>query len=603
MMAPAESARCHVAKKRQRYNPLNERDMSRLRRSAEWSRERLASFRKTAYDLVDQFTGGSYADGGQSGSVPLNMEEMMVNIYQRQLASGEPQVAVETTSRLLKPSAHELELAVNHLITKEMDLGESLNEVVKDAMFCMGVMKIGETPKEHEHMRGFRHDAGQPFADPVAIEDWVHDMSATRYEQVDYAGHKFPVPLEMVLESPLYDKKAKLEIENASRQGNLMTGEADERPETIGSGRSWMQEEYRQKVWLWEMWLPSDNLLVTYGDEHQSRPLWTREFEGPERGPHHLLGYTSVPGNIMPLAPAAVLEDLHDLINRLFIKAGQQADRQKTILAAQNRAATAVSAISQARDGQTILTDVSPELIKEFTTAGVDPNLMTALIQFKQLFNYAAGNMEALGGLGPQSATLGQDKLLTESASERLADMQRRVVKFTTGVTRDLAWYMWRNPYVDMPLTKQLTPTISRDFRWTADSRNGEFFDYNFAVVPYSLRSRSPQEKLSVLNQMVTGIILPMMPILQQQGISFDAFKFLELVSKLSNVPELADIIKSDMGIALNDQDASVKQSPVTQRNYTRTGQPSRANQQGSDQMAMQQFMSKGAQQPAEALG
>jgi hypothetical protein len=228
----------------------------------------------------------------------------------------------------------------------------------------------------------------------------------------------------------------------------------------------------------------------------------------------------------------------------------------------------------------------------------VDPSLMGAMTQFKDLFVYMSGNLDALGGLGAQSGTLGQDKLLTQSASERLNDMQDRVVKATTQVVRDLAWYLWRNPYIDLPLTKEITPTIKRDFRWNSSQREGDFFDYNFDVVPYSLQSRSPNERLQFLLQIVQTVIMPMYPLLQQQGISFDMFKFMQMVAKLSNEKTLGDLLVNDMGMTANQEGVvTPRQSPVTSRNYTRHNVPGQSRA-GADQQAVQ-----GYQQAAAAGG
>jgi hypothetical protein len=459
-------------------NPLDERDVYLLRQSMDWSRERLRRFRENRKDAIDQYTGGSYGDGGDSGSVPLNMMELAVNVYQRQLASDNPQVLCTSQRTHLKPVAEELQIGVNHLLKHAIDFSSALNAVVVDALFCMGVMKVGVTPEEHEGINGFRHDAGQVYADPVGLEDWVHDMNARRYEEIDYAGNLYRVPLEEVMESPLFSKKAKDGLRASVRNEASYTDRNYlERPESLTGGSEPMPLEYHEHVDLWDIWLPRDRILVTMPPEGFGAPLRVVDWDGPDIGPFYLLGFASVPSNIMPLAPAMVWEDMHDLINRLFLKAGEQADRQKTVLAGQNRTKNAMEAIIQTPDGESLCTEVDPNLIKEFVFGGVDGNLMAALSQFKDLFSYLAGNLDALGGLGAQSQTVGQDRLLSSSASSRIADMQQKVLRFTESVVTDIAWYMWNDPTVDLALTKPITTGISRQFNLTPDSMEGDFFD------------------------------------------------------------------------------------------------------------------------------
>ncbi len=589
-----------------RHNPLNNRQMSKLRESIKWSRDRLAPFRRTNKELIEQYAGGSYGEGGSPA--PLNMIELAVNIYQRQLVSQSPSVIITSPVAALRPASAELELATNHLIQKQIDLGQALNEVVVDAMFTIGIMKVGETEAEHANMMGFRHDGSQPYADALSFVDWVHDANATRYEQVDYAGHRFAAPLDMVLDSPIYDKKAKIALESYAREGEAVRNDLDDIPAQYGTVNSGVSSEFRQKLWLWEIWLPGDDIIVTYADGLDAKPLWVRENTGKETGPFKILGYSSVPSSIVPLAPAMIWEDMGDLINRLMIKVGQQADRQKTVLAAQNRAANAVEAIMNTPDGHTVLTDMDPALIREMRTGGVDPNLLTTLLQFKQLFSYAAGNLDSLGGLGSQSQTLGQDKLLSQSASERLASMQSRTVKFTKEVVEDLAWYMWHNDTVDIPIQKKLTRTITRDVRWTSASRRGSIFDYNFEVSPHSLNEQSPQERMNVIMQIVSQVVMPMMPALQEAGASFDIIRFLELIAKLSNVDELSELIRNEEGRQLNEprQGSSSSKPSVTDRTYRRVGEPSQTPEQKVEQQLsnpMANMQSQGQQSQGQYPG
>ena len=57
------------------------------------------------------------------------------------------------------------------------------------------------------------------------------------------------------------------------------------------------------------------------------------------------------------------------------------------------------------------------------------------------------------------------------------------------------------------------------------------------------MQHQTPQSRLAALNQVVTQIITPMMPILQQQGIQFDINAYLQKVAAYSNMPDLGDIV------------------------------------------------------------
>lgn len=565
-----------------RYNPNDENSLARLRDAVDFSRQRLRPFRENRADMIDMYVGSSYGDGGTSGEVIINLVELAVNIYQRQLASHAPQVMVDTPIRALNPVAVELTMAVNYLIEHQIDLGETLNDAVYDAMFNMAIVKVGITPPEHHELQGFTHDSGRIFSDVVDFADWVHDMNAARWDQIEYCGNRYRVPLENVLESPLFDKKAKQFLAPMLRnEDESFERGDDEHPAALSQGKSPMPLEVNNHVTLWDIWLPHEGLVVTYPAGGLGTALRVVEWDGPEHGPYHRLGFAKVPSNIIPLAPAMLWEDINDLINRLALKAGQQADRQKTVLAGQNRASAAMEAILDTPDGMSLVTDIDPNLIKEFSFGGVDGNLMGALGNFKDLFSYVAGNLDSLGGLSPQAETLGQDRLITASASQRINDMQDRVVKFTTGIVRDIAWYLWNDPLANIALKRKVTDSIEIDVSWNTDSRAGDFFDYQFSVVPHSLQSKTPAERLQFLMQIVNTVIIPLRPLLQQQGITFDIEEFLKQVARLSNSPDIEKIVRREVGLPLQPHGTpESEQSPNTTRTYVRMDRGGNARQQ-----------------------
>ena len=433
-------------------------------------------------------------------------------------------------------------------------------------------------------------------------------MTARRFDEVEYCGHMYQMTIDEIMENEDFTKAGKEAAWSALKQSGSaggIYGNTSESPDDLTNSGTFEQDNYTDKVDLWEMYIPAggDNrepLCVVSIVDSDEEPLFVGEPNVPDDGPFELLGFSPVPGNIMPVSPAMLWEDIGDLVNRLFLKAGDQADRQRTILAGRNNTVNAMEAIIQTADGETVLTDIDPERIKEFRFGGVDGSLMATIMQFKDLFSYQAGNIDSLGGLDAASSTLGQDRMLSQSASERLADMQERVVKHTTNVIRKIGWYLWSNDEIELPLNKPITPTISRNFKWNKYSRDGEFFDYNFRIIPYSLQAKSPQDRVQTMMMIVNQTILPMMPVLQQQGIAFDIFKYLEKIAELTDIQELNDLIYNDAGMTMNQRDTvDPKSSPVTQRNYTRQSIPGKDTAQGQNQQAIEQFQKMGQSQPS----
>ena len=187
-----------------RYNDINYQG---LRKAIEHSRRRLQPYREKRVSAVREFVGRNYSDTGSRDRVPVNMLELFISTYARQLIANRPQVNVTPRVRTLSPQASELELATNHVL-KEMDIETTLRLAVIDALFSIGIVKVGVTESVHEPMRGFLHEAGQPFAECVGLDDWVHDMSARSMEECGYMGHRYRVPTRLLRESDLFSNNA-----------------------------------------------------------------------------------------------------------------------------------------------------------------------------------------------------------------------------------------------------------------------------------------------------------------------------------------------------------------------------------------------------------
>jgi hypothetical protein len=67
---------------------------------------------------------------------------MAVSIYLRLLAARAPKCIVGTDNSALRPFAADMEIVLNQL-PKEIDLRSTLRRAVVEAMFSMGVVKVG----------------------------------------------------------------------------------------------------------------------------------------------------------------------------------------------------------------------------------------------------------------------------------------------------------------------------------------------------------------------------------------------------------------------------------------------------------------------------
>ena len=69
------------------YNGDN---LDKLRKSIQSSRRRLQPYREKRVRAIREFVGRNYSDTGSRDRVPVNMLELFISTYSRQLVGNEP---------------------------------------------------------------------------------------------------------------------------------------------------------------------------------------------------------------------------------------------------------------------------------------------------------------------------------------------------------------------------------------------------------------------------------------------------------------------------------------------------------------------------------
>jgi len=580
------------ADKRGDSSPLSV-DVSRLRESMDWSIKELVPFRERYTESITVCAGSRY---GQTNldKTPVNLMRLAVEIWLRQLVSQNPRSLVLTRSPALISQAYELELALNHTL-KNINFGRSMSEVVRSAIFLFGVMKVGVAPKKT--FRKQYHPGGdQVFADPVLVEDFIFDMNARRIEEWEWCANRYRLPLDEVRDNPDFDKTVRGRIRSESRNVSDTAFSGGDRASQISTSKSISDTEYHDSVELWDIWLPGDGLLVTMPTQAGLEPLRVREWEGPDNGPFHLLTFNNMPGNVVPSAPVQHLYDLQTLLTKLFNQLARQAGKQRTITLATAAAVADGTAqrIKAAQDGE-IVTVTHTDQVRELRYGGADPQNLRLVMWLKDLFSYSAGNLESMGGLSQQGDTLGQEQLMRQSSSQMLRDMQTKVEAFTTNVLEDVAWYLYNDPIGETNLSKEIEGYGHIPFVWGPDRREADFFEYNFELSPYSLQNQGPEQRLGRIMQFAQQILIPLAPQMGQWGKVFNVDKFLDLISKYGDLPELSTLVsggemQASEGLLGSGGGGRALQSPVTTRNYTRKSIPGGGGSQGREAQMMNEL-------------
>jgi hypothetical protein len=584
------------------FNPNDPRSLDRLGGALRWSRRQLSSFRRHRYDVIEQYVGHHYSDSGAPAPIPVNLIYLAANIYLRQLVSRAPRAMVTARDPQFKALALDMQAWLDRAAVG-MRLLEALRTCAQNALFGgLGVMKCGVARAGEIEIRGTTQQLGQPYALPVSFDNFVVDMAASRYEYAKFAGDRYPVPLDEAREDPLFDKQAREALQ--AQTGRRQNEAGDPRTSAISQGNDQPQDQdYEDVVELWDLWLPREKLIVTVPYQEGAegglvtgqKPLRVVEWGEPHTGPYRVLSLCDVPDALLSAAPLQSLMDIHLMLARGWRKVGRQADRMKKISTFKGGAADDQANINRADDGDSVQVNF-PEELQEAVLGGVNQPLVAFMETVRNVASWAGGNLDSLGGLSPQTSTVGQEELLAKSSSSQIAEMQDRTVAFSKDVMGDAARHWYENPHLFFEASRQDAAGGDVPVSITPQMRQIPFDRLNVEVDPYSQQPSTPATRLAGVMQVLTQVILPNAASMAPKGYFVDWDAVLEVLSRYGDYPDLKDLVKKGpppdqaAGQALGQgAQEQAQKAPPPNRTTTRINRPGMTDR--GHNMQMQQLL------------
>lgn len=569
-------------------------NMARLCRAMKSASTSLASFRRNRTRDIRDYVGANYGENGSERRMLNNGLSLYVQVMSQALVGQNPRFMLSTPSRRAKPTVSAEQEWVNEQVEK-IGLGSIMRECVVDSLFCLGITKVALSTPADSAVSGWHLSSGEPFAANIDLDDFTYDIHARRFEEASFIAHRFRMPLDIAREWKEFDSKQRKEL-HASDDPEF-TSEGDERTAWLSRNEEGLDEEFEEMVDLWEVWLPRHKLILTMEHEglttgdathRYDEPLRVQKWVGPDKGPYHFLASgPPVPDNAMPKALIQDIRDMNSLINNVWRKIEDDARNFKVVTAIQGVADADGKRTVEANHGEAIRVD-NPEGIKEIIFRGVNPVMMNFVLSASQVWNKQAGNIELQAGTAPQSRTASQDKMLNENAGAMMAGIQGKVTKHVASVGEALIWYYHHHPELQME-SEYVRPGLPQEFAITRRVEPKEriqipWKDLKIKVDPYSLPFSSPSEKLAILNSIVQQT-LPMLPLLQQQGASFDIQFYLQKIAEYtaqSDIPQLFRLTEPPPQEATSPEEMPHMLQGNTTRTYERrsVGQESQAAQE-----------------------
>lgn len=556
------------------------------------------TFRELNRELVKDY-GGTHYSAGSSGTGRknryLNLLGQALESYQMLLAYNRPRVMVSTMLPELHAFAKHFQYALNSMI-KEIRLEETIQQWVLDAFFTMGIVK---THLADSHMVELEPDVwmdpGTPFASNVSLDDFVCDTGAKKLSEAKFMGDMYRIPyvdaIEMFGEEKManYTPTSKYHVEG-------------ERLEDISRGIVVDDDEIEPMIDMADIWHRREGVIKTYVVHSRSEfvitgaPVAVEEWTGDEEGPYQILGFIPVPENIMPGSMASQLELLDSLVNNLMRKSARQANRQKDVYTYTPAGAETARRGQRSDDGEFIQVTAQDD-VGVMQIGGVNQGNFAFMGSSIDLFDRMAGNLQARLGLGAQTDTVGQEKLIHGAADNKTNYMRGQVLKAVTRLVKSLGLMLWEDAFktIVTEIPVQGAEGYSIVSEWRPGDREGKFLDYNFEVDVYSMQHQSPASKVQTINGLIAQVYMPMAQVLMEQGGMIDMFELTRTYAELLNLPELERVVKFQG--AMDDEDlrrpalTSVPKAPVTTRNYVRSDAPNPESPviQAASQMGPQQ--------------
>lgn len=591
------------------FDLSNNEKRSRLHKAIRSSRNALEPFRRVRKELIKDYVGSWYAEGGAENKTLVNLINQTARIYTISLAANNPQVLVSTPKSEAIAFARRFEVNLNKLIS-DMALDQTFRMIVLDAFFCLGcgVVMMRDTDTRFHGLLESEEDVwldpGEPWFNRVSLDDLILDMPAKELSKMRYCGHRYRADYEKVMDEPGYSKKAKEKLRPSTRSHHDTTGAARDIASEHGSAED---DDLKDMVWLMDVWIAENNSIVTMAcDQEDIEPLIEREWTGSQAGPYKFLSLGDTPDNIIPTSPAVNLKGMHDLQNRLHCRMEDDSDAHRVVNVFPpgmeddaNRLRTAE------RNGW--YRAKSPEQIKQFESGGVDQRDMALATFLQTEFDRMAGNLQAMGGLGAQASTVGQEELIHGQLSKNVADMRVAVVNFAATCILDLGRLMWEDQTLElrtsMPVGNSginvradwLSPLNQNDELVAqglqSPARVGNFEDYEFRVEPYSMVFKTPQQHLQEYFQVLREIS-PLWPMFQASGATLNVQVLVKEMARLMNKPEIEQLITFATPADMLGGDQNTIRSPsTTTRETVRRNVPTGGTEQARSNALIQSLM------------
>jgi len=444
----------------------------------------------------------------------INLMDRGVYTIVPYMAEGNPKMMVETLVANLQPWAYTTQLALNFIIEKMQLADRVFIPAAINSMFGAGIVR---TFTEYDRVINLDDEvikSGLPQIRVIDDADYIGDVAAKTRDDFVIEGDVYKLPTAYARD--LFSKYA----DDISPDCKLTS---DYHPDKISSGEWDINRlSLREYTTFMDLYIYDEGVTVTIMPEGKTaKILRTVEEDGPEGTPYDFLGYKFFPGHTYPIPPAWNWHDLDVTMNILAQTAKEQAESQKDIFFVDPKNEDLAKKVKNAKNMDVVLAE-NPNEVQHISLGGVNPQNYDYMGFAENMFTKTGPTSDVMAGRGAQAPTLGQEQMIFQNASRIVNNMYTRWHGFMTSVIRKLAWRVWTDPTVYIPVVKEIPGVGELPIVFSQADKVGDYYDFVFKLIPYSSQRTNPEIMGQKLMAFMSQWVLPTMQFAQQQGAELD---------------------------------------------------------------------------------
>ena len=368
----------------------------------------------------------------------------------------------------------------------------------------------------------------------------IVDPTAATVDECSWIGDFYLVPLNeaQVHEGFEPDVASKLtEFRNTTGASSITLPEGSSETEAYAEPMTRLVDVYIAKaggVYTWAA--PNDEFeAVKAGD--------VLGFRKTSVNPYCLLDLTMMPGNLYEISRLKSLRGLHLLTNEMLHKGVDQARASQRNPFGPMGSEADMSAALEAGDNNPFFVE-SKDNLGLYQIPGPDQSILGLAASAAQMFSSEAGNLEVALGASAGADTARQTEALLGQISASQSLDRRAFEEFLADIAKKLSTLAFESETLELVSRARVKGTkLSFNRLWAPPiemPRAAAIDDFNFDVVAFSTAFRSPEERLSQLNQ-ASQLIMQWMTV-KQQGAPIAIEAVMDSVGRAFDlVPELAE--------------------------------------------------------------